>query len=715
MRLRLAALLALCAVLPAQVQVPATRTVDASDTYFGRTYKDPYRWLEDLKSPEVAAWFKAQAQVTDGALGRIPGVDGLVREWEALDKLLPASYSDLAVAKDRVFYKKTLAGENVGRLFLRQGWFGAERLLFDPATYKAGVVTTLDGHAPSPDGRFVALWLSSGGAEYAEVRVLDVATGRLLPDRIFPCRNGPMGWTPDSKAFFYDAGRTTDLGSQDIQLNRMSMVHRLGTPVSQDRDLLSSSSQPGLGISPKEMPLASIDPGSPDYLVGFLYTVQSELRAVYAPASDLKRKTIRWRRLCEPSDGLVRDMVFHGDQVYAITYAGAPRYRVVRTSLQRPDWKHAETVVPEAADSIKGLAKSRNYLYVTYSDGLTSRILRRHLATGKTSEVPLPVKATAMVLCPDWRTDRCVILLTSWTSPITLYDHDPVRETLVRSAFSSEVAYPGVDQLVAEEVEVPSHDGTLVPLSILRRKDLKLDGSASCVLEGYGAYGASLRPMFFPSFFSLALRGVVLGFAHPRGGGEKGEAWYKAGYKATKPNTWKDFIACGEFLVKQGYTSPARLAGTGTSAGGILISRAITERPDLFAAAVCNVGCANAMRGEFSPNGPVNIPEFGTVQDPAECLALHAMDGVQHVQPGTRYPAVLGVAGWNDPRVSPWQPGKFVAAVQAATASGRPALLKVNYDNGHFTEEKQVTFRNLAAQYGFLLWQTGHPEFRPTP
>jgi len=165
--------------------------------------------------------------------------------------------------------------------------------------------------------------------------------------------------------------------------------------------------------------------------------------------------------------------------------------------------------------------------------------------------------------------------------------------------------------------------------------------------------------------------------------------------------------------VKKGYTSPAHLAGTGTSAGGILISRAITSRPDLFAAAVCNVGDANAMRMEFSPNGPVNTPEFGTVKDPAECAALYEMDGVQHVRPGTRYPAVLCVAGWNDPRVIAWEPGKFAAALQNASTSGKPVLLKVNYDNGHFTEEKVVTFRNFAAQDAFMLWQTGHKDFQP--
>jgi prolyl oligopeptidase len=302
--------------------------------------------------------------------------------------------------------------------------------------------------------------------------------------------------------------------------------------------------------------------------------------------------------------------------------------------------------------------------------------------------------------------------MTSWIQPTTLYDFDGDKDTFEKSVFNTAVSYPGFETLISEEVEVPATDGTMIPLSIIHRKDLKLDGSASAILEGYGAYGISLTPSF-SVMRSIALRGVVVAYAHVRGGSEKGEAWYKAGYKTTKPNTWKDFIACAEYLIKKGYTAAARLAGTGTSAGGILISRAITERPDLFAAAICNVGVANVLRAEFSPNGPVNTPEFGTVQNEAEAQALYEMDGVQHVKPGVNYPAVLGVAGWNDPRVIPWQPGKFIAAVQANSTSGKPVLLKVNYDDGHFTEEKIVTFRNFSGQFAFALWQTGHKDFQP--
>jgi prolyl oligopeptidase len=232
-------------------------------------------------------------------------------------------------------------------------------------------------------------------------------------------------------------------------------------------------------------------------------------------------------------------------------------------------------------------------------------------------------------------------------------------------------------------------------------------------MDSYGAYGISMTPYFSVRENALAVRGVVVAIPHVRGGSEKGEEWYRAGYKTTKPNTWKDFISCGEYLIDKGYTSPQHLAGTGTSAGGILISRAITERPDLFAAAICNVGCANAMRLEFGANGPVNIPEFGTVKDSVECKALYEMDGMQHVVSGTKYPAVICIGGWNDPRVVAWQPGKFAAALQNASASGKPVLLKINYDNGHFTEDKNVTFANFANQFAFVMWQCGHPDFQP--
>jgi prolyl oligopeptidase len=695
----------------AQLAYPPTKTVDASDTYFGKTYNDPYRWLENLKDKDVAAWFKAQAELTDSLLAKIPARDALAKEWAELDKLRPAAYSGITYENGRVFYKKTLGGENVGKLFVREGWNGTEKLLFDPGTYKPGVTTTIESFVPSWDGKHVALGFTSGGAEYSVIRVLDVDKGTLLPESFYPSY-GVNGWTQDGQSFFYDAGKTADIKSLEIEQHRKTKLHKLGTDVASDTDFFSDESYPDLGILPKEFASASIDESVPEYVIAGLGTVQNEMQMYYAPASEMQNNKVHWKVLCKRSDMLVRGIEMHGDYIYAITHAGAPHYKVVRTAAASPDWEHAETIIPESSDTIKAMTKSKHYLLIVFSNGVVDRLVKYDLDTGKTTEVPLPRSGSVGVSCPDWKSDHCLVNVTAWTAPLTIYDFDAQQETFTKSVFNTDVTYPGFDSLVSEEVEVPGHDGAMIPLSIIYKKGMALDGQNSCIITGYGAYGISMSPRF-SILNSVAIRGVVLATAHPRGGSEKGEAWYKAGFKTTKPNTWKDFISCAEYLVKQGYTSPGKLAGTGTSAGGILISRAITERPDLFAAAVCNVGCANAMRLEFTPNGPVNAPEFGTVKDATECEALFEMDGLQHVQKGVKYPALMGVGGWNDPRVPAWQPGKFVAAVQQATASGRPVLMKVNYDNGHFTEEKTVTFKNFAGQYAFMLWQTGDKDFQP--
>jgi prolyl oligopeptidase len=692
---------------------PPTRTVDSSDTYWGTTYKDPYRWLENIKSKEVEDWFKSQAGLSKNLLDKIAARDSLVKEWMSLDKLKPASYSDIVYEGTRLFYKKTRGGENVGQLYYREGWNGEEKLLLDPSTYRAGVVTTIQSIVPSYDGKNIALGLSAAGAEVSEIRVLNVESDRLLPDSIYPSWFGPIGWTLDNSSFFYFSQKTADNKSPEFELNTKTRVHKLGSVPASDIDFFSNESYPDLHIAPNELPFAGIDESYPEYIFATLANVRSEMRVFYAPTKEMAKPKIEWKILCETSDSLVRGMEYHGDKVYAITMKNAPKYKLVATSIEYPNWSNAETILPEQKDAMQYIVKGKDYLLAVYSNGIVRRVVEYHFTDGKKTELSLPLVGTVGVFCPDNRTNHFIITITSWTSPTQWYDYDADKRTFTKSMFNSDVSYPGFENLTAEEVEVPGHDGTMIPLSIIYRKGIPRDGNNCCLLSGYGAYGSSIAPSF-SILRSIALRGVVVAYAHVRGGSEKGDLWYRAGYKTTKPNTWKDFISCGEYLVKNGYTSPSKLAGMGTSAGGILISRAITERPDLFGAAICNVGCANAMRMEFAPNGPSNIPEFGTVKDSIECLALYEMDGVQHVHEGVKYPAVICVGGWNDPRVVAWEPGKFAAALQHCSSSGKPVLMMVNYDSGHFTEEKEVTFRNFANQYSFVLWQTGHPDFQPS-
>ncbi|MGH7969113.1 MAG: prolyl oligopeptidase family serine peptidase, partial [Limisphaerales bacterium] len=444
----------------AQWAYPPTKTDNASDSYFGKAYNDPYRWLENLKDTNVEAWFKAQAELTDGLLAKIPGRDALLREWTELDKLKPASYSDIMYENGRVFYKKTLGGENVGKLYIREGWGGQEKLLFDSAGYKPGVTSTIESFVPSWDWKHVVIGLTAGGAEYSELRVLDVDKRTLLPETIYPSY-GALGWNRDNQSFFYDAGKVTDIKSLGIEQNRKTRIHKLGTDVAADVDFFSDESYPDLGIAPKEFPQASIDESYPDYVIGRLDTVQNEMRILYAPVSELKSGKLKWQVLCRRSDLLVRSIAFQGDYIYAITHAGAPRYKVVRTSVKNPDWQHAETVIPEAADTVQSITKTKHYLIVVYSNGVVGRIVRYDFATGKTTEIKLPMSGAVGVSCPDWRTDRCLAYITSWIAPLKIYDFDAQKDVFTKSIFNEDVVYPGFENLVSEEVEVPGHDGVM--------------------------------------------------------------------------------------------------------------------------------------------------------------------------------------------------------------------------------------------------------------
>jgi len=255
----------------------------------------------------------------------------------------------------------------------------------------------------------------------------------------------------------------------------------------------------------------------------------------------------------------------------------------------------------------------------------------------------------------------------------------------------------------------------MVPLSIVMKKGSKLDGSHPTWLEGYGAYAINADPYFSPMVIAWLERGGVLAYAHVRGGGEYGEEWHEAAMQEKKPNTWKDFIACAEYLVQNGYTTTARLAGAGGSAGGILIGRAFTERPDLFAAALDNVGLSDMIRDMFSPDGPLNVPEYGSLDNPAGFRNLYEDSAYYHVKDGVHYPAILLTTGMNDPRVVPWEPGKMAARLQAANGGGRPILLRVDYQGGHggIGGTKEQVEQLLADQWSFLLWQFGVEGFQP--
>ena len=701
---------AILTLIHSNAQPPATKKASVTDTYYGKQVTDNYRWLEDMNNKEVQDWFKAQHDYTDGWLDKISGRDALLEDFKKLDALKPANINGLARKANRYFYKKTLPAENVGKLYYRDGKNGKEILLYDPMSNSKGKTYSINYFVPSEDGKKIAFGLAEGGAEVATIYIMNVDNKKMYPEKIYPSWFGVSGWTPDNKGFIYTIQSTGDNKSMEMLTNTRSMYHVPGTDPKSDQELFSLKKYPSLGIVPEDLCFVYYSEDF-KYIIGLLAGVNQDLNCFYAPADELLRPTISWKRLFKEDDH-VTSFVMDGDNIYMLTYSNAPKFKILKSNLRNFNINDASLVVEEGKDKIDGIARSKDYLLVTYTDGINATAKQYSMRDGKTNWVKLPFGGSAFLGSYDIKNNDCLIYLTSWTQPFTLFEYNPVTTKTTKSVFNVSVKYPGTEDLVVEETETRSHDGEMVPLSILYNKNVKKDGSASCLLNGYGAYGFSATPYFSEMNLALLNRGVVLAFAHVRGGSEKGDTWYKAGYKTTKPNTWKDFIACGEYLVKNNYTSTSKLIGMGTSAGGILIGRAITERPDLFAVAISNVSCSNALRFENTPNGLNNAREFGTVKDSVECMALYEMDAFQHVKEGTKYPAVICVGGMNDPRVIAWQPGKFAAALQNATTSGRPVLLDVNYDNGHFTEDKSVTYKNFANMFAFALWQTGHADFQ---
>ena len=353
---------------------------------------------------------------------------------------------------------------------------------------------------------------------------------------------------------------------------------------------------------------------------------------------------------------------------------------------------------------------------MTQRQGVTTTIAARCAQSrcATIEQVALPVSGSASLVDADVRLPGVVVSLAGWTRTAKPYHYNPVDKKLAVLDFVRPGAFDSPQDVEAREVVVKSHDGVEIPVSVLARRDIKLDGRNPTIVYGYGSYGITENPFFSPRVYAWLERGGVYAIAHVRGSGALGEEWHHAGRKATKPNTWKDGIAVAEYLIANRYTSRERIGIYGGSAGGIFVGRAITERPELFAAAVPSVGVMDMVRTESSANGVANVPEFGTVKNEDEFRALLAMSSYHHIKDGVKYPAVMLVHGVNDTRVDVWQSAKFASRLASAQGEGKPVLMRLDYELGHGgggTRNQQQA--QTADVWSFFLWQFGVPEFQP--
>ena len=702
---------------PAETSPPVAAVRDVPDKYFGVTVSDPYRYFENLQEPEVATWMKAQADHARATLDRIPQRGVLLKEIAKFGDAASARITSVQIFGGDLYYLKRNANENIPKLYVRQGFRGKERLLVDPDKMQApeGKHYAIDYYAPSPDNRHVAYGISIGGSEESVLHVLEIATAKETGDVIDRANGANPSWLPDGRLVYSRLQkRAPDAPVTDKYQNPRVYVHALGSNPDDDQPVLGSGVAQAIAIDPAEQVFAVNAVGS-SYVVGLVVNgAQNEFKLYVAPLVSLAGDKTPWLKVADNADD-VTDIAVSGETLYLLTHKNASRFKVIRVALAKPDLASAEVVVPESEAVITGIAAAKDALYERRMNGGISDLLRLDYAAGaKPAAIKLPFAGDIDSLATDPRLPGVVFEAGAWTRFGGFYAYDPKTNKVVNTGLQPQGKYDNPMGLVSTEVKVKAADGTLVPLSIVHRKGVKLDGGNPTILYGYGAYGISLTPFYRPQFLAWFDRGGIFAVAHVRGGGEYGEDWHKAGYKLTKPNTWKDAIACAEWLIANKYTSPARLAIMGGSAGGIFVGRAITERPDLFDAAIDQVPVSDLVRMETTANGVPNIPEFGTVKTEDGFKGLLAMSPYHQVNEGAKYPAVLLITGINDPRVDAWQAGKMAARLQAATSSGRPVLLRIDYDAGHgFGSTKKQRYEELADTFAFLFWQFGVKGFKP--
>lgn len=703
-----ASALALSAAAFAGSQPSAPPVKPVTETFFGQSVTDNYRYMEAL-GPETRDWMKAQGVYTRSVVDSIKPRADLGKRVAAYTGSF-GFITGYATYGGRAFYEERTPGADNFDLMVRDS--AGTRKLVDVAALRAahgGKPYAINYFLASPDGSKVAVGVSEGGSEAALISVYDAATGKQIAGPVDRADFGATAWSNDSKTLFFIRLKKLAAGEDE--------VNKYKDATAQAWDLKSEPvSVAGRGISkevsfePDETPVIGISPGSDVALLASYNGVQNELKMWTASAAEAATANASWKPLFDRDDG-VTGTDAHGNELFLLSHKDAPTFKVLALQAGQPLSAATVLVPADPGRVIESIHAAADGLYVMVRKGAYSQLLRVPVGTTKIEEIALPVKGHIAEMFSDPRVPGVSLEVSSWVTPPTSFHYDPKsgQFTDLKLGVKGDID-PAA--FTISDLQAKARDGVMVPLSLVQPKGAS--GPQITVVESYGSYGIS-QLADFSSRRSVAMKeGINYAVCHVRGGGELGEAWRLGGKDANKHNTWQDIIACGEDLIARGITSKDKLFIMGGSAGGITMGRAMTERPDLFAGVIDVVPAANTLRAEFSPNGPPNVPEFGSVTTEQGFKNLYEMDSIQHVKKGVAYPAVMISTGLNDPRVSPWEPAKFAAALLAA-GSANPVLLRIDEEAGHGIGSTKTQTDQLAADWiAFIKWRAGMPGWQPS-
>jgi len=672
---------------------PVTKTVDQVDDYFGTKVADPYRWLEDDRSAETEAWVKAQNAVTFGHLEQIPFREALKKRL--MDIYNYPRYSAPFRVGGHYFFSKNDGLQNQSVIYVQKGLEGTPEVFIDPNALSADGTIKIYLLGPSGCKTKMAIMRGEAGSDWGEIRVMDIATKAELPDRIRWVKFSGTAWWKDG--FFYSRYDQPPAGGELTAKNEFQKVfyHKLGDPQEKDILVYQDTKNPLLYFS------VSV---SEDEKYAFLTvsagTSGTELywKSLEAPGTEFSLLIPGFE-----ADSYVLDNI--GDKFLVQTNLHAPNARIVLVDPREPAENKWTTIIPEKLEVLSGAGMAGGKLFCSYLKDASTKVFQYEPDGALIREVALPGLGSAGGF-GGWKDDRVVFYtFTSYNYPTTIFKFD------IASGASEVFRKPEVkfnpEDFTVKQVFYASKDGTKVPMFIVHKKGLALDGGNPCFLTAYGGFNISLQPSFSPAHIALLENGVVFAEPNLRGGGEYGETWHKAGMLGNKQNVFDDFIAAAEYLIAEKYTSPERLGIEGGSNGGLLVGACMTQRPDLFRVALPAVGVMDMLRFHKFTVGWGWIVEYGSSDNEKDFAYLYKYSPLHNLKAGVRYPATLVTTADHDDRVVPAHSFKFIAALQKCQAGPEPVLIRIETRSGHGSSNLTKGIEITADTFSFFLFHTG--------
>jgi prolyl oligopeptidase len=683
------------------VEYPRSRTVDVVDRYGSATVSDPYRWLEELNAPETAQWVAAENAVTNAYLASLPLREPLRARITEL-----WNYPKVSVPYwegGRWFYQRNSGLQRQNVRYVRDRLDGAERVLIDPNTLSPDGSLALSSLVPAPDGAHYAYGLSEGGSDWSTYYVRDMRTGQQTSDTIRWVKFSGLSWTEDGRGFFYGRYPEPAAGEQlrGSVHDKKIYYHVLGTRQADDRMIYARPEEPTLFIS------ARLDETGRYLFIVTNKGTSNKNELFVADLGDPRHPNITApiRPLYTGHDAAYDALGVVNGTLYLQTDRDAPRRRIVAVPLAHADVRNWREVVPQGKNTIESSGLVAGRLYVSTLDDVASTVRFYALSGVPAEALQTPGLGAIGAVVGRFSRPEVFYTFTSPLAPTTVYRYDVAAKRSV--AFEPPRLTFDPSRYETSRVFYPSKDGTRIPMFVTRRKGLPLDGNNPTMLYAYGGFDISTLPTFrsdVPAWLEL---GGIWATANLRGGGEYGESWHEAGMKEKKQNVFDDFIAAAEYLVRERYTSPSKLAIMGGSNGGLLVGAVEEQRPDLFAAALPAVGVMDMLRYHKFTGGGAWATEYGSADDSTAFPYLRAYSPLHNVKSGTCYPATLVTTADHDDRVVPSHSFKFTAAMQAAQGCDKPALIRVETQGSHGYRPTDKRIAELADEWAFAAAQMG--------